>query len=102
MAERYYVATRPRTNDYHPVHKEGCPFLDDNGEEIYLGLFNSGHEAIKISKLSFARTENCLFCCKEKNIRDKESKTEFTEQLKSQVRSNIPLIYKEEMFCCLN
>ena len=39
-AEKYYVAVRPQTNEIHSVHREGCPFMPDDGKRIYLGFFH--------------------------------------------------------------
>lgn len=103
MVAKYYVAIRPQTNDFHAVHKEGCPFLHDDNGKIYLGLFKSGHEAIRKSRLSFTRTENCLFCCKESKIdRDKASERECPELDKVPGRLNMPLLYQQGKYCCLN
>jgi hypothetical protein len=65
MVTKYYVAIRPQTNDYHSVHKENCPFLPDDKKRIYLGQFDSGHDAIKEGKRHFDKTKCCLFCLKE-------------------------------------
>ena len=63
---KYYVAIRPQINEYHAIHKEGCPFLPDEEKRIYLGEFNSGMEAVKESQSHFSKTKGCIFCSKEK------------------------------------
>lgn len=103
MVAKYYVAVRPQTNDYHAVHKEGCPFLHDDARKIYLGLFKSGEEAMSESRHSFDRTENCLFCCKEEKVnRENKVKTERMVTDPVPVRLQISVSSHQGMFCCLN
>ena|SRR5450759_1607242 len=79
MVEKYYVAIRPQTNEQHAVHKEGCPFLPDDEKRIYLGVFNSGKDAVREGQRHFDRTNSCLFCSKEHQpeIKKKEFAREF-------------------------
>jgi hypothetical protein len=65
MVSKYYVAIRPQTNEHHVVHKEDCPFLPDNEKRIYLGMFNSGQDAVRVGQRHFIRTKSCPFCLKE-------------------------------------
>lgn len=64
-AERYYVAIRPQTNEVHSVHREGCPFMPEDGKRIYLGIFPTGNEAGKESRKYFDNSHGCRFCAKE-------------------------------------
>jgi hypothetical protein len=61
-ADHYYLAVRPQTNEYHSVHKEGCPFMPDNSGRIYLGIFASGDDAGAESRKVFPRSCQCRFC----------------------------------------
>jgi hypothetical protein len=65
MARKYFVATRPQTNRYHAIHREGCPFLPENENRIYLGNLSSVHEAIGAGLKHFRSSTCCLFCLKE-------------------------------------
>jgi hypothetical protein len=65
MAAKYYVAVRPRINENHAVHKEGCPFLNENEKRIFLGVFSSSLDAVKASRRYFFSSEGCMFCSKE-------------------------------------
>jgi hypothetical protein len=65
MVAKYYIVIRPQTDEYHAMHKEGCPFLPDHEKRIYLGKFNSAQDALREGKILFNRTNNCLFCLKE-------------------------------------
>jgi hypothetical protein len=103
MVAKYYVAGRPRTNDYHAVHKEGCPFLHDNGKNILLGLFKSGQDAMRESHLSFTRTEKCIFCCREeKTARENPIPKVHKGPDTVPVRLRTPVSYHQGMFCSLN
>jgi hypothetical protein len=103
MTAKYYVAVRPQTNDYHAVHKQGCPFLHDDSKNIFLGLFKSGHDALSESRHAFNRTENCYFCCREEKIpRENIAIQNRTEQDAIPLRLQKPVPFHQEMFCCLN
>jgi hypothetical protein len=65
MEAKYYVAVRPRTNEMHGVHKEGCPLLDDDEKRIYLGTFKSGYDAETEGLRHFSKAKCCAFCAKE-------------------------------------
>ena len=103
MIAKYYLAIRPQTNDYHAVHKDGCPFMNDDSKKIFLGLFKSGQDAMRESQHSFARTENCIFCCKnEKTAWDTSSKTKMPVVDTLSAGLKIPLSYLQGMLCSLN
>jgi len=68
MEAKYYVAVRPGINENHTVHKEGCPFLDDNEKKIYLGMYSSGHDAVKASRRHYDSSESCIFCSREQKV----------------------------------
>jgi hypothetical protein len=103
MTAKYYVAVRPQTNDYHAVHKEGCPFLHDDSKKIFLGSFKTGHDAMRESRHAFARTENCVFCCKEEKT-ESENRiiAKHSERDSIAARLQIPVTFQQGMFCCLN
>jgi hypothetical protein len=103
MIKKYYVAVRPQTNDLHSVHKEGCPFMPDDGKRIFLGHFKSGHDAIRMGDMYFPETESCLFCCKE-NISKPDNSTvsKWSGKDTVSVKTEIPVSYQQNMFCCLN
>ena len=75
MAKKYYVAVRPRINENHAVHKEGCPFLNQNEKRIFLGVFSSSLDAVKASRRHFFSSECCLFCSKEQKPHNLKTKT---------------------------
>ncbi|HLN56157.1 MAG TPA: hypothetical protein VK207_09200 [Bacteroidales bacterium] len=67
-AVRYYVAVKPRTDEVHSVHREGCPFMPENDKRIFLGHFPSGNEAGEESRKYFTNSHGCRFCSKEDAI----------------------------------
>jgi len=68
MDSKYFVAIRPRLNDFHSVHKEGCPFLTEGDEKICLGSFHSERDAEDAGKKHFIKVKSCPYCSKEKKV----------------------------------
>jgi hypothetical protein len=102
MAAKYYVALRPRLNENHAVHKEGCPFLE-NEERIFLGSFSSSIDAVKASRRHFFSSEGCSFCSKEQKVRD--VKIMSYDLIEKELIPNEPegsLLFQEAMVCCVN
>ncbi len=62
---KYYVRIKPQFSGTNAVHKEGCPFLQDNKSRIFLGDFFSSHDAIIEAQRYFMKSKGCLFCTKE-------------------------------------
>lgn len=60
--QSYYLAVRPQLNEFHAVHKDGCPFMPEDGKRIYLGTFGSEREAGIEAKQYFSRSSECRFC----------------------------------------
>jgi hypothetical protein len=103
MIKKYYVALKPQTNELHAVHKEGCPFLPDDGKRIFLGHFNSGNEAVSMSARHFSDTGSCLFCCKERTSSPENSAgSEWSCQDVVSVKTEISVSFMQSMLCCLN
>jgi hypothetical protein len=100
---KYYVAVRPQTNDHHSVHKEGCPFIYENENRIYLGKFGSGKDAIKESRLHFKKTECCIFCSKEIKIFNNEQvplNLTNADMIPKELR--MPVSYHQSLLYCVN
>jgi len=103
MVAKYYLAIRPQTNKNHAVHKEGCPFLPDAEKRIYLGIFNSGQEALTEGYRYFSRTHSCLFCSKE--LQPKKRLPVFSEiEVSGNIQANnqLSLSMKEILLYFLN
>ena len=103
MVAKYYVVIRPQTNDIHSVHKEGCPFLQENGKSIFLGSFRSDGAANHESRHYFTRTTNCLFCCKEHRLpEEKLPVLNFDQKEIQPIRQQIPVSDHQIMLCSLS
>ena len=103
MEAKYYVAARPRTNETHPIHTEGCPFLSDDEKNIYLGMFRSGKDALSISRQHFLNSSRCPFCSKETETVENQS-MHFSDESAATISAAIqmPVFYHNTMFCCVN
>ncbi len=102
MSTKYFVAIRPRTNDFHSVHKDGCPFLRDGDEKIYLGLFSSDHDAEEEGKKHFIKSKNCPFCSKEKMITvEIPEPQDVLNSIMNWIEPEKPANY-QSLFCCVN
>lgn len=64
---KFYVDVKPRTNSYHMVHKEGCPFLPEKEKRIYLGVYMKGGDALSEARSFLNKSECCRYCMKEEN-----------------------------------
>lgn len=85
--EKYYVAVRPQTNEVHPVHREGCPFMPDDEKRIYLGSFISGNEAGMEGRKYYANSHGCRFCAKESfKERTRQDNNTFSPSEKSMLK----------------
>ena len=97
------MAVRPQTNDCHAVHKEGCPFLPDDGKRIYLGEFNSGMEAIKESQSHFSKTKGCIFCSKEKHAEKWiQPLSDILKIDTASLEQGIPVSFHQSLIRCVN
>ncbi len=65
MKANYFISVRPQLNESHSVHKEDCPFLPGPGKRIFIGNFQSPHNAEEEGKKYFSSPNRCLFCSKE-------------------------------------
>jgi len=103
MTDRYYVAIRPTTKEDHSIHKEGCPFMPENGKRIYLGLFKTSGDAAREGRHYFDKSQKCQFCCHDKNLKD-EKTLEMAWSFKDvvPVKLQIPVSYYQNMLCCLS
>ena len=101
--KKYYVAVRPQTNEYHAVHKEGCPFLPDDEKRIYLGEFSSGTEAVKESHSHFGKTKGCIFCSNEKqSVKWSQPLSDILKKDTVSQEIYIPVSNHQSLICCVN
>jgi hypothetical protein len=103
MEAKYYVTVRPRTNDTHSIHKEGCPFLADDEKRIYLGMFKSASDAIKEGRQYYHNSGRCPFCSKEtETVKDDSIRYTKIDTDRISDRLQLPVFLHSNMFCCVN
>jgi hypothetical protein len=103
MEAKYYVAVRPRTNETHPIHKEGCPFLADDEKRIYLGMFKSGSDALTEGRQHFLNSSRCPFCSKEtETVKDDSIRYGKINTGNISERIQLPVFLHSTVFCCVN
>lgn len=103
MTDKYYIATRPTTNEDHSIHKEGCPFMPAKEKRIYLGIFNTSGAAADEGRNYFDKSQKCRFCCHEKNIKAEETPEiawSYTDLVPAKLQ--IPVSNYQSMLCCLS
>jgi hypothetical protein len=61
----YYVNKNAQDNRDHEVHKDGCGFMPEPENRIYLGNYNNCRDAVKKAKNYYAQADGCYYCCPE-------------------------------------
>ena len=103
MEAKYYVAVRPQTNEFHSVHREGCPFLPDAEKRIDLGVLKSDKDALNKGLKYFSKACSCLFCSKEEGKREEKiPQNNQNSQINIHTKLQIPVTYHHSLLCCLN
>ncbi|MGC1391667.1 MAG: hypothetical protein WA816_11570 [Bacteroidales bacterium] len=103
MISKYYVAVRPRINENHSVHKEGCPFLNYDEKSIYLGEFSLEKDAIKEGERYFIKAKGCIFCSEEQSIREEKQLTYKWVEKDLIFGESEPLLFcHQSLVCCVN
>lgn len=64
MKLKYYVNKEPQYNGDHEVHIEACFYYSRMKNKVYLGEFESCHEAVKEAKKNYPRANGCVQCCR--------------------------------------
>ena len=62
--EHYYVNKNAQSNGDHEVHRDGCSWLPDVLNRIYLGLFSNCHPAVREARKHYTQVNGCYFCSK--------------------------------------
>lgn len=61
---KYYVNQNAQSNGDHEVHKEGCSYLPEPKNKLYLGDFASCGPAVTEAKKHYPKSNGCYFCSK--------------------------------------
>ena len=59
---KYYVNKNAQTTGEHEVHKEGCTYLPDKDNRIYLGDYTNCKPAITEAKTHYSNVDGCYWC----------------------------------------
>lgn len=60
--DKYYVNKNAQSNGDHEVHKEGCSYLPNSVNRIYLGEFSNCQSAVIAAKKHYAQVNGCYYC----------------------------------------
>jgi hypothetical protein len=58
----YYVNKSAQSNGDHEVHEDGCSYLPDVENRIYLGSFASCGPAVEKAKEHYDQVNGCYWC----------------------------------------
>ena len=59
---RYYVNKNAQDNGDHEVHEEGCKWMPEKENRLYLGDFSNCHDAVKEAKKHYPQSNGCYYC----------------------------------------
>ena len=71
----YYVNRQAQANGDHEVHKDGCAYMPNQDNRLYLGNFSTCQEAVREAKRYFSQSNGCFFCSRECHTSGSTSKT---------------------------
>ena len=57
----YYVNRQAQANGDHEVHKDGCSYMPNQDNRLYLGNFSTCQEAVREAKRYFSQSNGCFF-----------------------------------------
>ena len=61
----YYVNKNAQPNGDHEVHREGCAWLPDQTNRIFLGVFSTCAEAVSAARRWYQQVNGCYHCSRE-------------------------------------
>ncbi|MDF4820311.1 hypothetical protein ABK988_22635 [Vibrio parahaemolyticus] len=62
---RYYVNKNTQTNGDHEVHRQGCNWMPDETNRLYLGDFATCRSAVTEAKKTYSKSNGCFYCSRE-------------------------------------
>lgn len=65
MSTHYYVNKNVQLNGDHEVHRDGCDYIPDVSNRIYLGYFSNCRDAVNEAKKHYAQSNGCYYCSNE-------------------------------------
>jgi hypothetical protein len=61
----YYVNKNAQANGDHEVHQQGCSYMPDPANRLYLGAFSHCREAVREAKKHYPQSNGCYYCSPE-------------------------------------
>lgn len=61
----YYVNKNAQDNGDHEVHKNGCSYMPNSENRIYLGVFYNCNDAVLEAKKHHSKVNGCYYCSNE-------------------------------------
>ena len=61
----YYINQNAQNNGDHEVHKEGCSYMPNPENRIYLGSFSNCHDAVREATKHYLQSNGCYYCTPE-------------------------------------
>ena len=61
----YYVNKNPQVNGDHEVHKQGCNYMPDDLNKVYLGDYLSCRSAVTKALEFYSKSNGCFHCSEE-------------------------------------
>ena len=58
----YYVNRNAQSDGYHEVHRDGCSYLPDANNRLYLGQFYTCGPAVIEAKKYYNKVDGCYWC----------------------------------------
>ncbi len=62
---KYYVCKNAQANGYHEVHRQGCSYLPNKDNVLYLGEFTDCGSAMGEAKKFYSQANGCYYCSQE-------------------------------------
>lgn len=59
---RYYVNSNAQRNGDHEVHREGCRWLPNTENRVYLGEYDTCRQAVIDAWRSYPQSNGCSHC----------------------------------------
>lgn len=66
---RYFVNKNAQANGDHEVHREGCQWMPNPENRIYLGNFTSCGQAVSKAKSMYGKSDGCYHCSSPCHVR---------------------------------
>lgn len=59
----YFVSTIAKENGDHEVFAQGCSWMPDSSNRMYLGEFSNCIDAMREARKHYQQVNGCYYCC---------------------------------------